>query len=39
MIQPSSKFELDYRNSIHCTTGNSVELHMNRKLNNTFNLT
>jgi RNase H-like domain found in reverse transcriptase/Integrase zinc binding domain/Integrase core domain len=39
IIQASCKFLLDYRNTIHCTTGKSpAELHMNRKLNNTFDL-
>lgn len=39
IIQAYCKFLLDYRNTIHCTTGKSpAELHMNRKLNSKFDL-
>lgn len=33
------KFLLDCRNAVHCTTGKiPTELHLNMKLNNTFDL-
>jgi len=39
IIQAFYKFLLDYRNTTHCTTGKSpAEMHMNRKLNNIFDL-
>lgn len=39
IIQAYCKFLLDYINTIHYTTGKSpAELHMNRKLNNKFDL-
>ncbi|XP_050532732.1 uncharacterized protein LOC126900812 [Daktulosphaira vitifoliae] len=39
VIQASCKFLLDYRNTVHCTTGKSpAELHLNRKLKNKFDL-
>lgn len=39
MIQAPCKFVLDYRSTTHGTTGKSpAELHLNKKLNNKFDL-